>query len=201
MTDSLGAILHKQPDWERLPTETPPNVRLLLSRCLTKDRKRRFRDIGDVKIELEAAIADPTSSVLGLSSAALATSGKSLLWSSRGVSAIAIAVTLTALAAFGVGWSFWPKPPVVETRPPAPIERFTITLPQRESTTNVDGYATFDVTNNGSALAYMVKKEPSGVDIFLRSRDQAVPVNIATSDNSKGIRLPTLSPDGKWLAY
>ena len=47
VTDSIGAILHKQPDWERLPAETPPTVQLLLRRCLAKDRKRRLQDIGD----------------------------------------------------------------------------------------------------------------------------------------------------------
>ena len=76
VTDSVGAILHKQPDWEKLPANTPPTIQLLLRRCLAKDRERRLRDIGDVKIELEAAIADPTSSALGLASAALAVSGQ-----------------------------------------------------------------------------------------------------------------------------
>ncbi|MHC4996609.1 MAG: protein kinase domain-containing protein, partial [Planctomycetota bacterium] len=71
VTDSLGAVLHKQPEWERLPAGTPPTVQLLLRRCLAKDVKRRMRDIGDARIELEAAIADPTSSALGLAAGAI----------------------------------------------------------------------------------------------------------------------------------
>ncbi|MHC4995193.1 MAG: protein kinase domain-containing protein [Planctomycetota bacterium] len=71
ITDSLGAVLHKQPEWERLPEGTPPTVQLLLRRCLAKDVKRRMRDIGDARIELEAAIADPTSSALGLAAGAI----------------------------------------------------------------------------------------------------------------------------------
>ncbi|MHC4996733.1 MAG: protein kinase domain-containing protein, partial [Planctomycetota bacterium] len=71
VTDSLGAVLHKQPEWERLPEGTPPTVQLLLRRCLAKDVKRRMRDIGDARIELEAAIADPTSSALGLAAGAI----------------------------------------------------------------------------------------------------------------------------------
>ncbi len=70
-TDSMGAIMHKEPDWSLLPPETPPTVRLLLRRCLTKDRKQRLQDIGDARVELEAAIADPTSSFLTLVGTAL----------------------------------------------------------------------------------------------------------------------------------
>ena len=35
VSDSLAAILRKEPDWSKLPAETPPMVRLLLRRCLT----------------------------------------------------------------------------------------------------------------------------------------------------------------------
>ncbi|MCH7839888.1 MAG: hypothetical protein IID38_06600 [Planctomycetes bacterium] len=63
--------MHKDPEWSLLPTNTPPTIHLLLRRCLTKDRKRRLHDIADARVELEEAIADPTSSSLGLARAAL----------------------------------------------------------------------------------------------------------------------------------
>ena len=69
--DSMGAIMHKDPDWSLLPSSTPPTIQLLLRRCLTKDRKHRLHDIADARIELENAIADPTASSLGLAGAAL----------------------------------------------------------------------------------------------------------------------------------
>ena len=198
MTDSLGAILHKQPDWEQLPAETPPTVRLLLRRCLTKDRKRRLRDIGDVKIELEAAIADPTSSVLGLTNTALPIDRKAH-WMGRGFAVNVGIALLAAVLTIVIGRSFWATAPAVEARPPAPVERFTITLPQRESkiTVPVD-YRTFSVANDGKVLVYMATKDPVGVNFFQRSLDQVEPVQIASSDK---IRMPTLSPDGRWLAY
>jgi len=69
--DSIGAILHKDPDWSLLPPDTPPTIQLLLRRCLTKDRKRRLHDIADARIELENAIVDPTASSLTLAGDAL----------------------------------------------------------------------------------------------------------------------------------
>lgn len=52
VTDSLGAILHREPDWTLLPSSTPLTIQLLLRRCLAKDRKNRLRDIGDARLEL-----------------------------------------------------------------------------------------------------------------------------------------------------
>ena len=53
VSDTISAILTREPDWAALPPQTPPNVRRLLHRCLEKDAKRRLRDIGDARFELE----------------------------------------------------------------------------------------------------------------------------------------------------
>jgi serine/threonine-protein kinase len=50
-----------RPDLDSLPPLTPPTVRLLLSRCLAKDPGSRLRNIGDVKLMLESAISDPST--------------------------------------------------------------------------------------------------------------------------------------------
>jgi Tol biopolymer transport system component len=52
-SDVVAAVLERQPDWSVLPAAIPANIRHLLARCLQKDPKRRWRDIGDVRIELE----------------------------------------------------------------------------------------------------------------------------------------------------
>ena len=53
VSDTIGAILRAEPEWDALPPATPAHVRLLLQRCLDKDQKRRLRDIGDARIELD----------------------------------------------------------------------------------------------------------------------------------------------------
>jgi len=57
VTDSLGAILHREPNWAMLPPGTPARVRELLSHCLAKDRKSRLHDIADARLALEQAIS------------------------------------------------------------------------------------------------------------------------------------------------
>ena len=63
VSDTIAAILDREPAWDTLPAETPASVRRLLRRCLEKDPKRRCRDVGDVLLELdEEAPAQVSSS-------------------------------------------------------------------------------------------------------------------------------------------
>ncbi len=51
MADILGEVLHKEPEWSRLPVAARP----LLQWCLRKDRKDRLQAIGDAHILLDVA--------------------------------------------------------------------------------------------------------------------------------------------------
>ena len=53
VSDTIGKILEREPDWAALPPTTPAIIRRLLRRCLAKDPKQRLRDIGDVRIEID----------------------------------------------------------------------------------------------------------------------------------------------------
>ena len=52
VTDTIVAVMSKEPDWSLL-SAAPPNVTRLIRRCLEKDSRRRLRDIGDARYELE----------------------------------------------------------------------------------------------------------------------------------------------------
>ena len=58
-SDTIAKILERDPDWSALPPTLRPGVVTLLRRCLEKDAKRRLRDIGDARIELEDALRQP----------------------------------------------------------------------------------------------------------------------------------------------
>ena len=57
--DIVAAVIRAQPDWTRLPTDTPPGIRRLLRRCLQKDRHRRLQTAGDARIEIDEARSEP----------------------------------------------------------------------------------------------------------------------------------------------
>ena len=58
VTETIGLVLTKEPDWMAYPPTIPVPLLELTRRCLTKDSRQRLRDIGDARIELEA---EPTT--------------------------------------------------------------------------------------------------------------------------------------------
>jgi Tol biopolymer transport system component len=64
-SDSIGAILHTEPDWDRVPADTPPTVRRLIRHCLTKDPRDRLHHIADARIELKDP-APPSAPTIGV---------------------------------------------------------------------------------------------------------------------------------------
>src|SRR4051812_21573322 len=60
-SDVIGRILEREPEWNALPPGAPQRVRDLLRRCLTKDADARPRDIGDLRRELAAIVAELSS--------------------------------------------------------------------------------------------------------------------------------------------
>src|SRR5437667_2288496 len=59
ISEILAAVMLKEPDWGRLPLNSPPTVKRLLRRCLDKDPKRRLRDIGEARIAIEETLTGP----------------------------------------------------------------------------------------------------------------------------------------------
>jgi serine/threonine-protein kinase len=57
-SDLLASVLRQDIPWERLPANTPPDVRELLERCLTRDPRERLRDIGEARIMLQRKPSD-----------------------------------------------------------------------------------------------------------------------------------------------
>ena len=54
ISETLAAVLMKEPDLDALPASTSPSTRWLLQRCLTKNPKLRLRDIGEARLALES---------------------------------------------------------------------------------------------------------------------------------------------------
>jgi Tol biopolymer transport system component len=57
ISETIAAILERDPAWDQLPDSVPAEVTRVLRRCLDKDQKRRLRDVADVRIELDDAVS------------------------------------------------------------------------------------------------------------------------------------------------
>jgi len=57
VVDTLSSVMRKPIDLAALPSGVPQRLRELVGRCLDRDPKRRLRDIGDARLELDAVAA------------------------------------------------------------------------------------------------------------------------------------------------
>lgn len=182
ISDSIGAILHKQPDWTLLPSDTPPTIHLLLRRCLTKDATKRLRDIGDARIEIENAIADPTSSSLGLAVSALTRES-----SKRGSSVTrSLAVTATLLIVAVLSFVFGRQ---LTDKPSTVVRKYEISLHDEDSWNAGQP----SISPDGTMVAY-VDQEKIWIR-YLNSWDAR-----EVEESHRGV-IPFWSPDNQWLGF
>jgi tRNA A-37 threonylcarbamoyl transferase component Bud32 len=62
--ETLARVLEAQPDFALLPSNLPRSAVHLARRCLEKERKRRIKHAGDVRLEVENALADLVSGAM-----------------------------------------------------------------------------------------------------------------------------------------
>ena len=55
VTEILARVIEREPDWSKLPADTPPAIARLLHRSLVKDPRRRLQSIGDARLEFDEA--------------------------------------------------------------------------------------------------------------------------------------------------
>ena len=97
VSDTLAAVLREDIPWAALPPGTPPGVRRLLERCLQRDPRRRLRDIGDAKLEIEDVLAGRDIVTAQTPVAPVGPSASRLPWLAAAV-AIAAAIVLSVWA-------------------------------------------------------------------------------------------------------
>ncbi|MCI0403389.1 MAG: hypothetical protein L0212_07690, partial [Acidobacteria bacterium] len=183
VSDCIGAILHREPDWALLPSETPPRVRHLLRRCLEKDAARRLRDIGDARLELEDALEKTTLEMPAspLDFAPAARWRQALPWALAGLLAVALALALL----------------LPRRGPTAPaITRFTIQLSETQALSGLFRPA-MAFSPDGSRLVYVASQ--SGVSqLYLRPLDSLEATALPGTEGASG---PVFSPDGEWVSF
>jgi eukaryotic-like serine/threonine-protein kinase len=186
-SDIVAGILEREPDWATVPPDTPAAVRRLLRRCLEKDHRRRTRDVGDIKLELEDIASTEAPSDAGRSHATVAalSRNRSGLQAAAFVAAGLLVGFLASLAWQRGGSSSGSKE-----------VRFSITLPADESiattelgavTMSPDGRSIVYVAGRGNTTQLMVRALDSGT---------ARPL-----PGSFGAVSPFFSPDGEWLGF
>jgi Tol biopolymer transport system component len=183
VSDTIAAILEREPDWTVLPESIPSSVHRLLRRSLQKDIKLRLRDIGDAWIEL-----DSLSQTDGRPETVSARVRPGRLWL-LGLALMAV----SALAAIGIQRLFFDiggstaKP----SRPAMALARATAD----------DGItANPALSSDGALLAYASDRAGmDNLDVWVQQTAGSAPLQL-THDAVDEFE-PAFSPDGSRLAY
>jgi Tol biopolymer transport system component len=174
ISDTIAAILDREPEWGALPAQTPAEIRQLLRRCLDKDPTRRLRDIGDARIEIDdvrsglkqgGRVAPPPPGSRGR-----------LVWAS------ALSVITLMAAAIGV-WA-------VRSAPTAPEARLEINTPPTRD-------PSLAISPDGLKLVFAARSAGQA-QLWLRSLDSSAARPLA---GTEGALLPFWSPDSRSIGF
>ncbi len=183
VSDTLAEVLKTDPDLEALPEATPANVRRLLRRCLERDPKRRLRDIGDARLELDEPV-EPAEDESG--------TGQSTPARSRWATG-AIGLVLGLLLGAGIySLSFrssTPAPTVAQA-----IRRSILIPSPMSGPRNMLGLA---ISPDGTVVALGQAYGHEGV-LELQHLDSFEPRPMPGTESAN---FPFFSPDGEWVAY
>ena len=186
VSHTLAYVLTKDIDWAALSTDTPDTLRRLLRRCLERDPRKRMRDIGEARIELEAPPAPPASKP---AAAVVDAVSRLQVWQ-RPVPLVLGVVALVAITGAAV-WNLM--------RPaPRPVARALLTPPP-------------SVPLEGARLDVKVALTPDGTRVVYRGlldgQSRLFVRTLAEFDAtpltglSANPRNPFISPDGNWVGF
>jgi eukaryotic-like serine/threonine-protein kinase len=186
VTEILASVVKAGVNLDLLPANIHPRVREVITRCLQKDQKKRYPEIGEAHYEIEKVLADPSGVF-----AQPVTTGKPRKKMRMGIPWVAAAVILTAVIASIAVWHLKPIPPPEPKR----IMRFTYELPEGQEFNRDSNYnISLAISPDGSQFVYGTTQ-----GLCLRSMDELGSKLIAGTGG--GAEHPFFSPDGKWIGY
>jgi len=188
VSDTLAAVLRGEPNWNALTANVPQYVRLLLRKCLEKDRTRRIADISTVNFVIAESIdGAPFAGALDQRSPGQVPHSRIGRWLPATIATITLGVVVATLA--------------LALRPSSGargVTRLTFPLPDGQQYTNA-GRKLMAVSGDGTKMAYVANGR-----LFLKAADRAESVALtvnAEPEGAEGVTTPVFSQDGRWIAF
>jgi eukaryotic-like serine/threonine-protein kinase len=181
VSDTIALILQGAPNWNALPAATPPRLRELIVRCLTKDAKQRLRDIGEARLALEGGEA---STISGVMTPAAAAAPRRM---SRGVYILAAALALSLLT---LG--------TMMLRPREPQRVFRLSLPAPTTTYAPREPTLCAISPDGTMFVTAANDSGGSSSLWLRSLDGTEGRPLPGTDDGT---ISFWSPDGRYVVF
>jgi eukaryotic-like serine/threonine-protein kinase len=182
VSDTLAGILRGEPDWTALPANTPAAIRMLIERCLVKDRRQRIADLSVAQFVL----SDPATLAARQGATRAMAAPPTPRW--KPAVRMAAAVLATAMLVSAGAWSLRPAPL-------APVTRFSFTPAEGQRLISITR-ETLAISPDGTRLAYAADQR-----LFLRSLSEFDAHAIPGTESTSFISNPAFSPDGASIAF
>jgi eukaryotic-like serine/threonine-protein kinase len=182
ISDTIAAVIDRQPNWTALPASTPWNIRRLLQHCLEKHPKQRLRDIADARLDLDEELSGPERAGAGEYPQ---TEGSSLIVGSRWRYAVGIGLLVCGTA---LGW--W-----LQFRPAVERGAVRVDVSPPTGTKFMTGFGA--ISPDGRFLTF-VAESSSGPRLWVRALDSQAARELPGTD---GVAFPFWSPDSRSLGF
>ena len=189
VSETLAFVLTKELAWQLLPATTPAAVTQLLRRSVERDQKRRLRDIGEARVAIEDALAQPSDVVEMQQAAPGSPAHRILPWA---------VTTLSLVAVIG----FWTtREPMQEINGmPHTAARFSIELPSEQRVALDMDEPLLEISRDGKTLAWIGGAVKPQRRIYMRAIDE---LEVRPIPGTEGVEnaLLVFSPDGREVAF
>jgi len=189
-SDTLAGILSRDPDFSKVPGDTPARIVWLLRRCLEKDARRRLHDIADARIELDEALDNRSTTITTSHPPPRPIAAR------ERVAWIAAAVGLAAAA---MTWMLPPRSGTVPHIDRGLVVRSSVVFPTAvRLSVGEDPSGRFALSPDGRRLAIVASAGTAEPQLYLRPVDGLVPQPLA---GTEGASHPFWSPDSRSIAF
>jgi serine/threonine protein kinase/Tol biopolymer transport system component len=185
VSDAVASILKNDPDWTRLPTDTPSVIRSLLRRCLQKDVQKRLPHIGVARLEIEEALLASIEQPSAVTAPPKPAPSPLLPW------AIAMSA-LVGAAVLLLMWSPW------RAASPRPLVQVSAEL-GADASLATDQDSAIALSPDGRLFVFASQQSVGQAGrLYIRRLEQlkAVPL-----EGTEFAHHPFFSADGQWVAF
>jgi serine/threonine-protein kinase len=176
VTETAGAVIHKELDLSKLPADLTATVRTVLRRCLQKDPTQRVRDMGDVRLALDGAFTPDAPAV-----------APARVKTGRRIIELAAVGLLAAIATGAAVWWL--------TRTDRPVRypiRLDVTAPERMG-------PFVSLSPDGRHIAFVANDATNVPRLWVHSLESGQ----SSAITNAGVvgSPPFWSPDSRWIAF
>jgi Tol biopolymer transport system component len=188
VSDTLAAVLRGDPDWSALPPAVPEQIRLLLKRCLEKDRRARIADIAVARFLMTETLDPSPASVVA--APAPTPSWRRLAAGTLGGLVAGAAVTMLVAGMLS-------RRTVAPPRPPA---RFVLTAQAGQALAIQGADRSIDISADGTFIAYRGISQTQS-RLYVRALGELDSRPLTGGADLNDVRAPFFSPDGRWIGF